>query len=131
MKLILNGTPIANIADNAASGPLTNLYLSLHTADPGAGGSQNTNEATYIGYVRQMVARTSSGFTVSGASASLTAAVIFPAATSGSETETWAAVGTAITGPGKILYRGPITPTLSVSTGVSPQLTTGTTLTES
>jgi len=131
LKLILNGTPIANIADNAASGPLINLYLSLHTADPGAGGSQNTSEAAYAGYLRQAVPRTSSGFTVSGASASLTSAVVFPAAAAGSETETWAAVGTASTGPGKILYRGPITPTLSVSTGVSPQLTTGTTLTES
>jgi hypothetical protein len=131
LKLIFNGTAIANIADNAASSPLTNLYLSLHTADPGAGGSQNTNEAAYTSYSRQAVARTSGGFTVSGATATLTAAVIFPAATGGSETETWAAVGTASTGPGKILYRGPITPNLTVSSGVSPQLTTGTAFTES
>jgi hypothetical protein len=131
LKLILNGTAIANIADNAASSPLTNLYVSLHTADPGAGGNQNTSEAAYTSYARQAVSRTSSGFTVSGATATLTSAVIFPAATGGSETETWAAVGTASTGPGKILYRGPITPSLTVSTGVSPQLTTGTALTES
>jgi hypothetical protein len=131
LKLIFNGTAIANIADNAASSPLTNLYLSLHTADPGAGGSQNTSEAAYTSYARQAVPRTSSGFTVSGATGTLTAAVLFPAATGGSETETWAAVGTAATGPGKILYRGPITPNLTVSTGVSPQLTTGTAFTES
>jgi hypothetical protein len=131
LKLILNGTAIANLADNAASGPLTSLYLSLHTADPGAGGNQNSSEAAYTSYARQAVPRNSTGFTVSGATATLTAAVIFPAATGGSETETWAAVGTASTGPGKILYRGPITPNLTVSTGVSPQLTTGTALTES
>jgi hypothetical protein len=131
LKLVLNAIPIPNIADNAASSPLTQLYLSLHTADPGAGGSQNTNEAVYAGYARVGVARTSSGFTVSGASATLTSAVIFGTCTSGSETETWAAVGTASSGPGKILYRGPITPNLTVSTSVSPQLTTGTTLTES
>lgn len=131
LKMILNGTPIPNICDNAASSPLTNLYASLHTADPGAGGSQNTSEAAYTSYARQAIPRTSSGFTVSGASATLTTAVIFPAATGGSETETWAAIGTASTGPGKILYRGPITPTLTVSSGVSPQLTTGTALTES
>jgi hypothetical protein len=131
LKLILNGTAIANIADNASSSPLTNLYLSLHTADPGAGGSQNTSEAAYTSYTRMAVARTSSGFTVSGASATLTSAVVFPAATGGSETETWAAIGIALTGPGKILYRGPITPNLTVSTGVSPQLTTGSTFTES
>lgn len=131
LKLIFNGTAIANIADNAASSPLTSLYLSLHTADPGAGGNQNGSEAAYTSYSRLPVARTSGGFTVSGATATLTAAVIFPAATGGSETETWAAVGTASTGPGKILYRGPITPNLTVSNGVSPQLTTGTAFTES
>jgi hypothetical protein len=131
LKLILNGTAIVGIADNAASAPLTNLYVSLHTADPGAGGSQTTSEAAYTGYARQAVLRTSAGFTVSGTSATLTATVTFPAATGGSETETFAAFGTASTGTGKILYRGPITPSLSVSTSVAPQLTTGTTVTES
>jgi hypothetical protein len=56
--------------------------------------------------------------------------VLFPSATSGSETETFAAVGTAVSGAGKILYRGPISPTLPVSTGVQPQLTTSTQFTE-
>ena len=131
LKLIFNGVAIANIADNASSAPLTNLYLSLHTADPGAGGGQTTSEAVYGGYARMAVPRTSSGFTVSGASATLTLAVIFPTATSGSETETWTAVGTSSTGIGKILYRGPITPPLSVTSGIAPQLTSGTTITES
>lgn len=35
LKLVFNATAIANIADNAASSPLTSLYLALHTADPG------------------------------------------------------------------------------------------------
>lgn len=131
LNLILNGTLIANIADNAASSPLTSLYLSMHTADPGAGGSQNTSEAAYIGYARQAVPRNGAGFTITGTTANLTTAAIFPTATGGSEMETWAAVGTAATGPGKILYRGPITPTLTVSVGASPQLSTATALTES
>lgn len=36
LNLIFNATPIPNIADNAASAPLTSYYISLHTADPGA-----------------------------------------------------------------------------------------------
>lgn len=131
LKLILNGVAIAQIADNASASPYTVLYLSLHTADPGAGGSQTTSEAAYGGYTRMSVSRTSSGFTVAGNAATLTSSVVFPTATGGSETETWSAVGTAPTGAGKILYRGPITPALAVSTGISPQLTTGTTITES
>jgi hypothetical protein len=130
LKLIFNGTPIANLADNAASSPLANLYLSLHTADPGVGGGQNTNEAAYGGYNRMAVARSSSGFTVSGNTVTLTSSVVFPAATSGTESDTWAAVGTSASGTGKILYRGPITPGIDVTTGTAPQLTAGTTITE-
>ena len=131
LKLTLNATAIANIADNAASSPLTNVYLALHTADPGAGGSQTTNEATYTSYARVAVARSGSGWTVSGSSATLTSLVAFPTATGGSETETYFSVGTASSGAGKILYRGPITPNIAVSNGVTPELTTGTTITES
>ena len=50
VKLIFNGTAIANIADNTASSPLTSLYVSLHTADPGEAGDQTTSEATYVTY---------------------------------------------------------------------------------
>src|SRR6185312_1442143 len=85
LKLIFNASGIANIADNAASSPLTDLYLSLHTADPGAGGSQTTSEAAYTSYAREAVARTSAGFTVSGSSVTLAAAVSFTEATGGSE----------------------------------------------
>jgi hypothetical protein len=43
LKLIFNATGIANIADNAASSPLTNLYVSLHTADPTSSGNQTSS----------------------------------------------------------------------------------------
>src|SRR5215472_8145686 len=131
LKLVFNAVGIANIADNAASAPLTNIYVSLHTADPGTGGSQTTSEAAYTGYARVAVARTSAGWTVTGSSVSPVATISFPAATGGSETETFACAGTASTGAGKILYRGPITPGIAVSSGVTPQLTTTSALTES
>ena len=44
LRLIFNATAIGNIADNAASSPLTNLQVSLHTSDVGEGGSQTANE---------------------------------------------------------------------------------------
>jgi hypothetical protein len=40
LKLIFNAVAIANIADNAAASPLTNLFWALHTADPGDAGTQ-------------------------------------------------------------------------------------------
>src|SRR5262252_1773311 len=90
LKLIFNAVAIPNIADNASSAPLTNLYLSLHTADPGAGGSQTTSEAAYTSYARATVARTSSGFTVSGNSVILASPVNFATPSGGAgEVETY------------------------------------------
>jgi hypothetical protein len=131
LKLIFNATAIANIADNAATSPLTNLYVSLHTANPGAGGSQTTSEAAYTSYARVAVARTTGGWTAASAQSTSPAATIsFPAATGGSETETYFGIGTASSGAGKLLYSGTVTPNISVSSGVTPQLTTATTVTE-
>jgi len=130
LKLTFNATAIANIADNASSAPLTNLFCSLHTANPAAGGSQTTSEAAYVGYARVSVARTSGGFTVTGASVSPAATVSFATCSSGTETETFGMIGTATSGTGKQLYSGPITPNIAVSVGVSPQWTTASAVTE-
>lgn len=131
LALLLNATAIANVADNAASSPLTSLYLSLHTASPGVSGNQTTNEAAYGSYARVGITRNSSGFTVASAVATLTSAQNFPTASSGSETETYMGVGSASSGAGVLYYFGPLSPTIAVSNGVTPQLTTGTTITES
>jgi len=130
LKLIFNATAIANIADNAASSPLTNLEVSLHTADPGEAGDQTTSECAYTSYARVAVARTSGGWTVTTNSVSPVANIDFPAATGGTETATHAAVGTAHTSTGKILYSGTITPNISISNGVTPRLTTASAITE-
>lgn len=125
LKLILNGTAIANIADNAASSPLTNLYISLHTADPGEAGDQTTNEATYTGYARVAVLRSSSGFTVSGNAGTNAALITFTICTGGSNTITHFAVGTASSGTGKILYSGALNSSLPVSNNITPEFAAG------
>lgn len=102
-----------------------NLFVSLHTADPGEGGNQTTNEATYTSYARVTVARTSGGWTVSGNTAQNTALVQFPQCTGGSNTITHVAVGTAVSGTGQILYSGALTSPLSVSSGIQPQFAAG------
>lgn len=130
VALIFNASAIANLADNASASPLTSLYLSLHTADPGETGNQGTNECAYTGYARQAVARSGSGFTVSGNQASLAANVDFPEATAGSETATHFGVGVASSGATKLLYSGAISPTIAIATGVIPRLNSGTNVTE-
>ena len=131
LKLIFNAVAIANLADNAATSPLTSLYFSLHTADPGEAGTEATSEISYTGYTRMAVARTSAGFTVSGNTVNLTANVDFPKMTGGTGgTVTHFAVGVASTGATKILYSGAVSPTIAVATGTIPRLETGTSITE-
>lgn len=130
LKLIFNATAIANLADNAATSPLTNLYVSLHTADPGEAGNQTTNETTYTSYARVAVARTSGGWTVTTNSVSPVANIDFPTCTGGTATITYFGVGSASSGAGTLYYSGTVTPNISVSSGVTPRLTTASTITE-
>lgn len=134
LKLIFNGTAIANIADNAASSPLTNLFISLHTADPTDAGTQDVAEATYTGYARVPVARTTGGWTCATAagvsSAKPVAAISFGACTGGSSAITHFAIGVGSTGASKVLYAGTVSPVITVTAGITPQLTTNTSVTE-
>ena len=132
MKLIFNAVAIANMADNAATAPITNLYVALHTADPGEAGNQTTSEISYTGYSRVAVARTSGGWTVAANSVSPVAEIVFGAMTAGTGgTVTHASIGTAASGTGKILYGSgcTVTPNIVVSNGVTPSLTTATAFT--
>jgi len=130
LKLIFNATAIALIADNTATTPLTSLFVALHTADPGEAGTQTTSEASYGAYARIGVARTTGGWTVTTNSVSPVANIDFPQASSGSQTITHFSIGTLLTTAGKILYSGTVTPNIVVTTGVTPRLTTASTITE-
>lgn len=133
LKILFNATALANVMDNAAASPLTNLYVSLHTADPTDAGSQTSSEATYTSYARVAVARTTGGWTVSGTnptSCSPVANIDFPAATGGSNTITYFGIGSLSSGAGVLYYSGTVTPNINVSNGVQPRLTTASAITE-
>lgn len=133
LKLIFNATNWSLIADNTATTPLTNLFVALHTADPGASGSQTTSEIAYTSYARVSVPRTTAtpGWTASSAqSTSPTQAITFPAGTGGSGTATFWSIGTLTSGAGVILYSGAISPSIVCGSGITPSLTTSSTVTE-
>lgn len=130
LGLLFNATAIANIADNAATGPLTELFVSLHTADPGEAGTQATNETTYTGYARVGVARTSGGWSVAGNSVSPVADITFGEDTAGTGTITHAGIGVASSGATKLLYSGTVTPNIVLGVGVTPIIKSTSTITE-
>lgn len=131
LELLFNATAIPNVADNASVAPLTELYVSLHTASPGEAGDQSTNEIAYTGYARVAVARTSGGWTVTNNSVSPNADITFGEMTGGAGgTVTHAAVGSSASGGGQVYYYGTVTPNINVTTGVTPKIASGSTITE-
>lgn len=132
LLLLLNATAWANIADNAASSPQTNTGVALHTADPGEAGTGSTSEAAYTSYTRVNVARSGSGWTVTTNSAVPAATITFPAGTGGSGTVTYFSVGnsnaTPPTGAQALHFSGTVTPNIVTGNGVTPTLTTATSI---
>lgn len=124
LGLILNATAWANIADDAASSPLTNLYLALHTGDPGEGGTQATNEISYTGYARVPVPRqnVSPAWTMTTI-ATLAANYDFNEMTGGAGgTVAYVSLGVASSGATAYLYSGAATPNILVASGVTPRV---------
>lgn len=125
VALIFNATAIADLAENDTSSPLANLYVSLHTADPGIGGSQLTNETAYTNYARVAVVRTASGWTVASGVAENAALIQFPQCGVTGATLTHVAIGTAVSGAGKVLYAGALNASLAVANLIQPQFAAG------
>jgi len=131
LDLIFNGTAIPNLADNAATSPLTELYVALHTADPGESGDQSTSEAAYSGYARVAVARNGTGWVVSGNVVNPAANIDFPEWAGGSTSDiTHFSIGVASSGATGILYKGALASAITMGAGVTPGLSTGTSITE-
>lgn len=125
LQLIFNGTTISNIANNASSSPLTNLYLALHTADPTSAGSQTSSETSYTNYTRVAVARSSAGWTVASNQVTNAGLIQFPQCGASGATITNVSIGANNTGAGEILYTGSLSSPLTVSNLIQPQFAIG------
>lgn len=130
--LVFLNTNIANIGDATGlrgSTAAGSLYVALHTADPGEAGTQATSEATYTGYARVAVARTSGGWTVSGTAPTQVAnaaLVTFGNCTAGSNVLTHFSVGHTSSGATDILISGPLGASYTTAVGNAPQFGIGT-----
>lgn len=125
LELIFNGTTFTSIADNTATSPSTNFYVSLHTSDPTDAGDQTSSEASYVSYARVAVARTSGGWTVSGGSASNVSQISFPQCTGGTNTITHIGIGLSSSGSGTLLFSDTLDAPLNVSNGITPAFNAG------
>jgi hypothetical protein len=99
-----------DLSSALAMSGLTELWLSLHTWDPGEAGVQTTSEVAYTGYGRVAVARQASGWTCSALNASVknTSGVVWPTCTGGTATARWVGIGNDENGGGALHFRIPI-----------------------
>lgn len=128
LLLLFNNTDFTGIGDAGGlvgSSTAGSLYISLHTSDPGEAGDQTTNECAYTSYTRVGVARSGSGWTVSGNAVENAGAVTFPKATGGTETATHFGIGTASSGAGKLLFSGALGSSLAISNNITPSFAAG------
>ena len=128
LNLYFLNTDHANVGDAAGlqnSAAAGVFYISLHTADPGETGTQTTSEATYTSYARVSVARSGAGWTISGNNASNAAAINFPACTGGTNTITHFGIGSDLAAAGNLFFKGALTSSLAVSSGITPSFAIG------
>lgn len=123
LELILNNSDITGVARGAAVAG--NLYLSLHTADPGEAGDQTTSEIAYTSYARKALARDGTKWTVTGSQAVNAATTAWATATGGSAIATHFGIGTDSSGAGLLLFKGQLTAPLSISNGIAPTAAAG------
>lgn len=134
LALIFNNTAITDIGDAGglrATATAGSLYWALYTANPDEAGTAITNETAYTGYARVAAARSGVGFTVTGNSVSPPANVDFGECTAvpGGAITHFGIVNTS-SGAGKLLYKGTMTPNVTMAVGVIPRIKTTSTITE-
>lgn len=113
LKLLLNAVAL-NVAYDGT------LYVSAHTASPGAAGSQTTNEISYTGYARFALTRDSDddgdGFDVTNNAGENELTVDWGAYSAGTGgTITHFGIGTEPSGTGRLIFWGTVSPSLVVT----------------
>lgn len=107
----------------------SNLYLSLHTADPGEGGDQTSNEVSYTGasgnYARIAVSRDAGGWVVTGNESENATLIQFAASNTGPITVTHLGIGTSASGAGQLLASGALAESLVINNLTIPQFQIG------
>lgn len=125
LGLYYNATAIANIADNAASSPITTVSVALATASYSASSTMSSNETAYTNYARQTVARTTSGWAAPSAGAtSNVASIEFPQCGATGATITSACTGKGA-GASDIFHYGDLNASIAVSNQIQPRFAAG------
>lgn len=125
LALIYNATAWPNVADNASASPLTTIQLALGTVSGTPTDTMSTNEANYTNYVRQTVARTTSGWTAPSAGSTSNVAVVnYPQCGASGNTIVMGKTGVAA-GASEVLHYGDLNSPIDVGLNIRPTFDPG------
>jgi hypothetical protein len=126
LALLYNATAWANVADNAAASPMTNVHVRLHTASLTGSSTQATSETVYTNYVGVAVPRSTGGWTApAGGATSNVAAVEFAQCGVTGATITTASTGKDLAGAGIVFHYGDLNASIAVSNQIQPRFAIG------
>jgi len=135
VNLMYRATAWPTVADNAASTPLTNVAVAMHSAPLNAAtNSQAENESAYTNYARQNVARSTGWAAASGGATSNAALLQFPQSGATGGTLNSVSTGVAISGATAVWHFGTLNSpiTIGAAASITPQFLAGAlTITES
>ena len=130
LNLVFSATAWANVADNAAGTPITNIHVALQTADPGEAGTMQTSEAAYTNYGRVNVLRSTGWTTSTVGSVNPAANIDFPSSGAAGTTVTHFSVGKTGGGTAQAFWNGTVAPPIAIgAAGITPRLTVATAIT--
>jgi len=141
LRACLNDQPVTakgttlTFLSSAATSPVTQLWVALHTADPTDNGEQGTNEGGYAAYTRIESTRSSGtggwALAATNGAASPVSNIDFPQNTStstGTFTHVSLGFSSGVTS-GQIMISGTLSPTINYQQNVTPRITTGSSIT--
>lgn len=117
----------ANVADNAATAPLTLIFIALHTAGLTAGvGLQNENEIAYTNYTREDKGRNTTDWSApSGGSTSNATVINLPQCGLTGGVATTTSTGIGASGATPVWHYGSLNASLAIANGITPQFEIG------
>ena len=124
LNLMYSATAWPTVADNAASTPLTNVYVGLHSATlTAATNSQAEAESGYANYTRKPVARSTGWTSASGGQISNAALLQFPQSGATGGALEYVSTGTTASGATPVWHYGALNNpiTIGASASITPQ----------
>lgn len=125
LNLLYRAVAWPNVADNAASSPITQIKMRLATASYSPSSNGSANEATYTNYAAVDVPRTTSGWNAASAGAIQNTAAVEFAQCGATGNTIEAAAATKGAGASEIFHYGDLNASIAVSNQIQPRFPAG------